>query len=89
MNNIKHELSSQINKLSDLKREIINSEHVEVAAKSKLRIAIESMLIDLNEEIFSLSEEVANSYQSQNPRALVNHAREFELRKKQLIKKVY
>jgi PIN domain nuclease of toxin-antitoxin system len=45
-------------------------------------------LIDLNEEIFTLSEEVANSYQSNNTRAFISAAREFEIRKKQLIKKV-
>jgi hypothetical protein len=45
-----------------LKREIIKSDQVEVAAKSKVRIAIESLLIDLNEEIFTLSEELANSF---------------------------
>jgi hypothetical protein len=62
MNAIKADLNEQINLLSQLKRDIIQSDQVEIAAKSKVRIAIESLLIDLNEEIFSLSEEVANFY---------------------------
>jgi hypothetical protein len=53
-----------------------------------VRIAIESLLIDLNEEIFALSEEVANSFQNNNIKGLISQAREFELRKKQLTKKV-
>jgi len=34
----------------------------EPSVKSKLRITIESLLIDLNEEMYELSEELANSY---------------------------
>ena len=45
-----------------LKKNVIKSEQVEVSAKSRLRITIESLLIDLNEEIFALSEELAKSY---------------------------
>ena len=33
-------------------------------ARSKLRILIESLLIDLNEEIFGISEELARSFAS-------------------------
>ena len=61
---------------------------MEVSAKSRLRITIESLLIDLNEEIFALSEELAKSYSEQQARVLVTKAREFDLRKKNLIKRV-
>ena len=82
LNSIKTELSEQIERLAELKREIIQSEQIEVAAKSKVRIAIESLLIDLNEEIFTLSEELASSFQTNNVKALISQARECELRKK-------
>lgn len=72
LNAIKGELAEQIERLSELKREIIKSDQVEVAAKSKVRIAIESLLIDLNEEIFTLSEELANSFQTSNIKALIH-----------------
>ena len=42
----------------------------------------------MNEEIFTLSEEVANSFQSEYSKNLVSQARSFELRKKQLVKRV-
>lgn len=42
------------------------SEQVENSAKSRLRITIESLLIDLNEEIFALSEELAKSYNTEH-----------------------
>ena len=61
---------------------------MEVNAKSRLRITIESLLIDLNEEIFALSEELAKSYSGEQARILVTKAREFDLRKKNLIKRV-
>lgn len=61
---------------------------MDVAAKSRVRIAIESLLIELNEEIFALSEEVANSYQTNSTRELISHAREFEHARKLLVKKV-
>ncbi len=67
---------------------MIESEQVEIAAKSKIRINIESLLIDLNEEIFAISEEVANSFQNDNVKYLVNQARAFEIRKKKLVKRV-
>ena len=62
---------------------MIRSEQVETTAKSRLRITIESLLIDLNEEIFAISEELAKSYNAtEHSRALVNKAREFAERKK-------
>ena len=67
---------------------MIKSEQVETTAKSRLRITIESLLIDLNEEIFAISEELAKSYNAEHSRALVSKAREFAERKKQLIRRV-
>jgi len=84
---VKAELAEQIGILSTLKRNVIKSEQVETSAKSRLRITIESLLIDLNEEIFALSEELAQSF-STDARALVSKAREFDHRKKQLIRRV-
>lgn len=46
--------------------------------KSKLRITIESLLIDLNEEIFAISDELAKSYSFERNENLRNKAKEFE-----------
>ena len=59
-----------------------------MSAKSRLRITIESLLIDINEEIFALSEELAKSFTADRSRLLVSKAREFEMRKKQMLKRV-
>ena len=87
-NSIKAELSSQINDLTKLKKEVIATDNIEVSAKSRLRITIESLLIDLNEEIFALSEELAKSFSQEASRNLVSKAREFEHRKKQIVQRV-
>lgn len=63
-------------------------------ARSKLRILIESLLIDLNEEIFALSEELARSFasfdmRSQRPGGTpLQRALEFDQRKNQLMRKI-
>ncbi len=62
--------------------------------RSKLRILIESALIDLNEEIFAISEVLARSFSSatsptQASRGLqVQKAREFQDRHRILMRKV-
>ena len=56
--------------------------------KTKLRITIESLLIDLNEEIYEISEELAKSFTPERQEAYVMKAREFEFRKKKLIKRI-
>jgi hypothetical protein len=48
--------------LTALKKMVTNSEMADASVKSKLRITIESLLIDLNEEMYELSEELASSY---------------------------
>jgi hypothetical protein len=48
--------------LTALKREATKSEVLDQGQKSALRIQIESLLIDLNEEIFAISEEIANVF---------------------------
>ena len=45
-----------------MKKQVFKTESIDTSVKSKLRITIESLLIDLNEEIFSISEELAKSY---------------------------
>ena len=49
INAVKMELTDQINELTRLKKNVIKSELVETSAKSRLRITIESFLIELNE----------------------------------------
>lgn len=61
--------------------------------KSKLRIQIESYLIDINEEMFSISDELARAFLNPNVAdqeiSLHNLAREFEKRKDTLSKKIH
>jgi hypothetical protein len=61
---------------------------VESAVKSKLRINIESLLIDLNEEMYELSEELAKSYVPELSDAYYSKARAFEVRKDKLLKRI-
>ena len=61
-NDVKDTYAMKIEDLSDLKKEIFRTDAIESSYKSKLRIIVESLLIDLNEEIFSISEELAKSY---------------------------
>lgn len=61
--------------------------------RSRLRILIESMLIDVNEEIFALSEELAKSFGSMDRGAgaginKIQRAFEFDQRKNQLLRKI-
>ena len=85
---VKIELAYQINALTALKRMITTSESVEPSVKSKLRITVESLLIDLNEEMYELSEELSKSFVPERQEAYVLKAREFDFRKKKLLKRV-
>ena len=49
-------------KLQNLKIEITNSQTIDQGGRSKLRIQIETLLIDINEELFSISEEQAKMF---------------------------
>jgi hypothetical protein len=61
-------------------------------ARSKLRILLESLLIDLNEEVFALSEEIARSFASfgggNAKGSALQRALEFDQRKNQLMRKI-
>jgi hypothetical protein len=73
-NRIKDTYAQKIDELNELKRQVFIMNHQQTQeggsyvldhhARSKLRILIESLLIDLNEEIFALSEELARSFAS-------------------------
>ena len=59
--------------------------------RSKLRIQIESLLIDINEEVFALSEEISKLFLNQSQVSTnVQHERleEFEKRQGNLFKKI-
>ena len=53
-------------KLTEVKQVVTNSENVagviDQQSKSKLRINIETLLIDINEELFAISEELARIF---------------------------
>ena len=61
LNEIKAQYDKQVKSLSNLKKQITKSVKLDQAGKSKMRIQIESLLIDLNEEIFAISEELSNA----------------------------
>jgi hypothetical protein len=61
---------------------------VENAVKSKLRITLESLLIDLNEEMYELSEELSKSYVPEMKDAYYTKAKDFESRKNKLLKRI-
>lgn len=66
-NAIKIDLQLQINRLTKLKTALSNSPNViDSKMKSKLRIQIESYLIDINEEMFSISDELARAFLNPN-----------------------
>ena len=61
-NEIKNVYSTKIEDLTEIKKDVVVSDSLDQPTKSKLRITLESLLIDLNEEIFSISEQLARSY---------------------------
>ena len=82
-NDVKESFGKQVKILSDLKREVTKTTMLDQGQKSKLRISIESLLIDLNEEIFAIAEEMAAAFSSRKlPGAqLLMKAQEFEEKK--------
>ena len=90
---VKAELQSQIQALQKVKGSVLSNSNsiLEAQAKSKLRIQIENYLIELNEEIYTISEELARVYSTPTNSAksdIAKKAREFERRKNLLIKRV-
>ena len=88
LNRIKQTYTEKQKYLQELKSLITNANNtpgiLDQASRSKARIQIESLLIDLNEELFAISEEMAKVFQfdkssSNNLGARVN---DFETRKK-------
>lgn len=59
---VKIELARQINTLTGLKKQCQQASVVDKPVKAKVRILLESLLIDLNEEMYELSEELSKSY---------------------------
>lgn len=56
---VKTDFQKQINELTMLKSKLISSSH---ETKAKIRMQIETYLIDLNEEMFALSDELAKAF---------------------------
>ncbi|CDW81628.1 UNKNOWN [Stylonychia lemnae] len=90
-NTIKDLYSQKIDELNELKKMIFSQsdQQLDQQLRAKLRITIESLLIDLNEEVFGISEELAKSFTFQrNKHMLAQRANEFEQRQQQLFKKI-
>lgn len=66
--------------MNALKREVTRSEMLDQGGKSRLRIQIESLLIDLNEEIFAISEDLSSAFVDSRPDSeeLYQKAQEYE-----------
>ena len=60
--NVKVDLAMQINVLTNLKQQCLDSNSITTTERSKAKIMIESLLIDLNEEMYELSEELSKSF---------------------------
>jgi hypothetical protein len=99
-NRIKETYGQKIEELNELKRQVFLINHSTTSdqsyildhhQRSKLRILIESLLIDLNEEIFALSEELARSFASFDRRGAsspLQRALDFDQRKNALLRKI-
>ena len=91
---IKAELSSHIAALQKFKASVINPAicQMELGLKSKLRIQIENFLIELNEEMFNISNALAKAFSSNelpSKPKMAKKAKEFEIRKNLLLKKIH
>jgi len=75
--------------LQNFKQNIANGPNsmIEAQAKSKMRIQIETFLIELNEEIYTISEDLANNAQSPNV-SMLKKAKEYERRTNLLLRKI-
>ena len=60
---------------------------IESQAKSKMRIQIETFLIELNEEIYTISEDLANNSQSLK-QDMHKKAKDYERRTNLLLRKI-
>ncbi|CDW78098.1 UNKNOWN [Stylonychia lemnae] len=92
-NGLKEIYSMHIESLTSLKRMVFSSQNeafMDQHQKSKIRINIESLLIDLNEEVFSLSEELTRSITKGFSKVQIEPYKrvEFEDRLKHIQKKI-
>jgi len=68
LNLFKETYQEQQHKLKSAKSQLTNNLEVEQSLRSKMRINIESLLIDINEEIYAIREQVTSLLQvSQSP----------------------
>jgi len=86
---IKSVYSAKIEELSKLKSDLAaKGDHLDPSQKSKVKILLESLLIDLNEEIFKISEVLANSCSQEGKASLDEKAMQFNQSRKELIKRI-
>ena len=79
-------------KIKQIKDQVTNTNKVDQQTRSRFRIQIESLMIDLNEEIYAVREEVTRLLQiSQLTTSQLNDDRrsEFEGRKVDLLTRVH
>jgi len=89
-NDVKEAFAKQVKSLNELKREVTKTDSIDQGYKSKLRISIESLLIDLNEEIFAISEDMSSAFSSNKPSGqdLLFKAQEYEQKKIKIFSKI-
>ena len=76
--------------LNGLKKEVTKCHVLDQSEKSKLRIQIEGLLIDLNEELFLISETLSAAYSTKqdSKEGLLFRAQEHEKRKNKIMNKI-
>jgi hypothetical protein len=76
LQSVKSQLQDQISYLQNFKQSIIAMSHS--SEQTKVRLQIESLVIELNEEMFKISETLASYLEP----GKVDHLKEHDLRKK-------
>ena len=89
---VKEELTGQIKLLQSVKGMLSQSEKhphwIEQSSRAKLRIQIETFLIQLNEEMFAISDNLARAYTNNEQGLTPEKAKEFVQRKSKIVKRV-
>ena len=99
MNEIKQIYKTKQRHLQDLKQKVTNAENVDgvidQSVRSKARIQLESLLIDMNEEVFAISEEMSRLFSLENQSNLntssvvpENRVKEFQKRSNFILSKM-
>ena len=91
LNKLKEAYSEKQQYLKDLKIKVTNGQDLDQMVRSKFRIQIEGLIIDINEELFAISEEISKVFlnNSQLSAQNQNHKiQEFENKKQSIFQRI-